>query len=476
MNNTLEIPALREADMPEREAGFWQMTGPGAVMIGMAIGSGELILWPWITAKFGADMMWAAALGVFLQLWINIEIGRWAVATGESPLTGFARISKYWVYFFLTLLFVGAFLPGWGRATGTSLKILFFGIDGPGADWFWTAVVFAIALAIVFGPKRIYASVERSIVGMVLVIVIGLLIVAFSVGTLADVGNLLSGLLNFGHITLDEEFTFHRFFGAFVFAGAGGLGNLFYAYYLRDKNIGMGARIPVLMNPLREAQTGASEIGYLFPVTEENVRRFRDWFRFVVQDSTIFFWIANTITMFLFMFGALVVLHPAGIVPQESQLVWDLAIVLEGTMGVGGRHLFLIIGIAALFSSVLAGLDGGVRLWVDLLHTNFKAAHKFAANKMYFGLALGLSAIGVVATWFFETFDISALDFFFISATLSGFAMAAYVPTILYMNLKHLPAPVRPKPLNILMVSIGAATYISFAVYTVISKVMEMMG
>ena len=470
---TLDIPALRTADLPDRDKSFWKMTGPGAVMIGMAIGSGELILWPWITAKFGTEMMWAAALGVFLQLWINIEIGRWAVATGESPLTGFARLSKWWVYFFLTLLFVGAFLPGWGRATGTSIKILFFGTDGPGADWFWTAVVFVIALAIVFGPKRIYASVERSIVFMVAVIVVGLLIVAFSVGTLGDVKNMLGGLLNFGQISLDDEFTFHRFFGAFVFAGAGGLGNLFYAYYLRDKGIGMGARIPMLLNPLREAQSGASEIGYTFPATAENLRRFREWFRFVVQDSTIFFWIANTFTMFLFMFGALVVLHPAGIVPQESQLVWDLAIVLEGTMGVGGRHLFLIIGIAALFSSVLAGLDGGVRIWVDLLHTNFKAAHRFAANKLYFGLAVGLSALGVLATWFFEAFDVSALDFFFISAVLSGFAMAAYVPIVLYMNLRHLPAPVRPKPVNILMVSIGAATYISFALYTVGAKVAE---
>ncbi len=472
---TLDIPDLRTADLPEREKSFWKMTGPGAVMIGMAIGSGELILWPWITAKFGTEMMWAAALGVFLQLWINIEIGRWAVATGESPLTGFARLSKWWVYFFLTLLFVGAFLPGWGRATGTSIKILFFGTDGPGADWFWTAVVFAIALAIVFGPKRIYASVERSIIFMVAVIVIGLLVVAFSVGTLGDVKNMLGGMLNFGRISLDDEFTFHRFFGAFVFAGAGGLGNLFYAYYLRDKGIGMGARIPMLLNPLREAQSGASEIGYRFPATAENLRRFRDWFRFVVQDSTIFFWIANTFTMFLFMFGALVVLHPAGIVPQESQLVWDLAIVLEGTMGVGGRHLFLIIGIAALFSSVLAGLDGGVRIWVDLLHTNFKAAHRFAANKLYLGLAIGLSALGVLATWFFEAFDVSALDFFFISAMLSGFAMAAYVPTVLYMNLRHLPAEVRPKPVNILMVSIGAATYISFALYTVGAKVAEFL-
>ena len=472
----LDIPSLRSADMPEREAGFWKMTGPGAVMVGMAIGSGELILWPWITAKFGAEMMWAAALGVFLQLWINIEIGRWAVATGESAFTGFARMSRFWVFFFLTLLFVGAFLPGWGRATGTSIKILFFGTDGPGPDWAWTALVFALALAIVFGPKRIYASVERSIIAMVLLIVGGLLVVAFSVGTLADVWTMLKGIVNFGQITLDEEFTFHRFFGAFVFAGAGGVGNLYYAYYLRDKGIGMGARIPVLLNPLREAQRGGSEIGYRFPATAENVSRFRAWFRFVVQDSVAYFWLANTLTMFLFMFGALVVLHPLGLVPQESQLVWDLAIVLEGTMGVGGRHLFLIIGIAALFSSVLAGLDGGVRLWVDLLHTNFPFAHRFAANKLYLGFALGLSAIGVIATWFFGAFDVSALDFFFISATIAGFSMAAYVPMVLYMNLRYLPAPVRPKPINIVMVTIGAATYISFAVYTVGSKVAEWLA
>lgn len=37
-------------------------------------------------------MIWAAVVGVFLQLWVNIEIGRWTVATGESAYTGFARL------------------------------------------------------------------------------------------------------------------------------------------------------------------------------------------------------------------------------------------------------------------------------------------------------------------------------------------------------------------------------------------------
>ncbi len=74
----IPIPPLREANLPERKLSFWRLAGPGAIMIGLAIGAGELAVWPWVTARFGAVMVWAAALGVFLQLWINIEIGRWA--------------------------------------------------------------------------------------------------------------------------------------------------------------------------------------------------------------------------------------------------------------------------------------------------------------------------------------------------------------------------------------------------------------
>ncbi len=467
----IPIPDLREADLPDREESFWKLTGPGTVMMGLAIGSGEMVLWPWITAKFGTEMMWAAALGVFLQLWINIEVGRWAVATGESAFTGFARISRFWVFFFMSLLFVGAFLPGMGRAVGTSLRILIFGVDGPGADWIWTALVYVITLLILFGPKEIYKAVEKVVGFMVVVIVVGMLIVSFSIGTLADLTNMLGGILNFGHIRLDEQFTFNRFFGAFVFAGIGGLGNLYYAYYLRDKGVGMGKRIPALVNPLREAQRGESEVGYRFANNEENGKSFRDWFQFVIVDSCVFFWIGNTFTMFLFMFGALVVLFPAGIVPEESRIIWDLALILEGVMGGWGRYLFLIVGIAAFFSSVLAGTDGAIRLWVDLLHTNIRFSHRFAANRLYLVIALIISTLAVTSTWYFETHEITVLDFFFIFAVLGGFAMAGYVPMLLYMNLKHLPPVARPKPLNIVMVSIGAVTYISFAVYTVWSKV-----
>jgi hypothetical protein len=452
------------------------LTGPGAVMVGVSIGSGELILWPWITAKFGADMAWAAALGVFLQLWINIEIGRWAIATGESAMTGFARVSRVAIYFFVTLLAIQALLPGWARATGAAFKFLFFGIDAPGADWMWTAFVFLLVALLLFGPKRIYSGVELAISAMVLVIVCGMVFVALRVGTLSDAGTLAKGALSVGTVHFDDEFTPLRFFGAVVFAGAGGFGNLFYAYYLRDKGIGMGARIPMLVNPLRGEGQRETELGYTFPDNEENRRRFRDWFSYVKQDTVLYFWLLNTFTMFLFMFGALVVLHPLAAVPAEGRLVWDLAQMLETSMGTGGRYLFLVIGMAALFSTQVTVVDGAVRMWTDVLHTNVAATRKVATGQLYFGLAIALMGIGVASTWFFDTFQVSALDFLFLNAVSNGFAMAVYVPLILYLNLKLLPPAARPKPLNIVMVGLGASVYISFALYTVGAKIASWLG
>ena len=78
----IPVPALKEAELPRPQKSLFKMIGPGIVMAGLAIGSGELIMWPWITSIVGAQLLWAAALGIFLQLWINIEVGRWAIVTG----------------------------------------------------------------------------------------------------------------------------------------------------------------------------------------------------------------------------------------------------------------------------------------------------------------------------------------------------------------------------------------------------------
>ena len=481
----LPIPSLKEADLPAREKSLVKMIGPGVVMAGLAIGSGELIMWPWITSIVGAQLLWAAAIGIFLQLWINIEIGRWSIVTGESPFTGMVRVIKTIVYVWVFMIVVGKFLPGWARETGIALRDLIFGPGHSSPPWVWTAIVFAAVAAILFGPKVIYQAVERSIMFLIVVIVVGLIYVVWEIGSKELFMAMWDGVTNVFDFpdfpvpvfaddgSIRDELSFSRFFGAVVFAGAGGLGNLYYAYYLREKGIGMGARMPTLMSAAHKHETKEMDAGYLYPETEENQKRFRDWFRYVVTDQVLFFWLLGSFTMFLFIFGALAVLHPIGLVPDRGSLVWDLASILEESMGTSGRYLFLVVGMAALFSTQLGGVDGGSRIFSDLLHTNFKFGKWFKLEQWYLILVSTTMIIGTFSVWFFEKYDIAGLDFLFISALIGGFAMAVYVPLLLYMNLTYLPKSARPGWINVFFMVIASAMYIGFAGYTIYTKVVD---
>lgn len=460
------IAPLRTADLPHRSQSFWRMTGPGAVLVGLSIGAGEIVLWPWITAKFGATMVWAAALGVFLQLWVNIEIGRWAIVTGEAPYTGFARV---WMGFIYALLFVGfvtLFLPGWARISGAALKALLFGPDGPGPDWMWTGLTFVSVALVLFGPKVMYRAVERITIGLVVFMTLGLIFVAFQVGSLDAVGEMARGLVNVGHIELDDEFPFSRFFGAVVFAGAGGAGNLWYAFYLRDKGIGMGARMPTLTNPLRGGADTETPTGYTYPDTEPNRRAFKDWLRWVVFDQTLYFWLLNSFTMFLFMFGALCVLRPLGLVPTEGRIIWDESLILGESLGGFGRYLYLVIGMAALFSTQLVAVDGGARVWAYIARSCFRFGRRVDQARLYLPFAVGFMLAGTASTWFFERYAVTGLGFIFNAALLGGFSMAMYVPLMLYLNLRYLPVSARPGPVCIAMMLVASGVYGSFAVYS----------
>ena len=420
-------------------------------------------------------MVWAAALGVFLQLWVNIEIGRWAICTGESLFYGYARLWRGFIHIFLFLSAITIFLPAWARASGSALKALLFGPQGPGPDWFWTALTFAAICAILLGPKTIYTAVERTVTLMVVIIVLGLILVAVRVGTLEHAAEMIRGLFNVGHVELDAEFPFHRFFSAVVYAGAGGFSNLYYIYYLRDKKIGMGGRFPKLMSPLRSRAKGGKQTGYIFPETTQNRRRFKQWFRYVVLDQTLYFWLLNSFTMFLFMFGALAVLHPRGIVPEESRLVWDLATMLIEVMGELGRYLFLVIGMAALFSTQLAIVDGSSRILTDMLQIDFWFAKRLTQGQLYLRIVFAIVVLGVGSTWFLDFFQVTTLGFIFNVALISGFAMAVYTPLTLYLNLRHLPRTARPGWLNICMVGIASLVYGGFALLCIWTEVVVLI-
>jgi hypothetical protein len=456
------LEAFKTEDLPERKLPFWKMAGPGAVLVGLSIGAGEIIVWPRIVAEYGASMVWAAGLGIFLQFWINMEVGRWTIATGETVYTGYSRVWRGFAPVFILLTVFSWIAPGWGRASGLALKALTVGPGGWGSDTAWTVITFAGVALILFGPKLIYQSVERTVELMVVIVTVGLVIVAAAVGSVETWQALGKGMVNVGYI--DPGMSIKTMFIALVFAGAGGTANLFYTFYLRDKHIGMGGRLPTALNPLRGRSEAIPSTGFRFEETEENKRRFRGWMDYVRKDQIAFFWILNTVTILLFILGALAVLHPKGIVPATGTLIWDEAQVLAEVWGEPGRYIFLLVGLATLFGTQLALVDGVSRSIADMVYTNFKGARKRDQSWWYLLVAAVWIVAGCLITFVMEQRGVSELGFLFNAAYIGGFAMALYVPLTLYINHRHLPRSARPGVVSTIMMAAASLIYIVFAV------------
>ena len=453
---------FKNADLPERTLSFWRMAGPGAILVGLSVGAGEIIVWPRIVAEYGPGMVWAAGVGIFLQLWINFEVGRWTVVTGETVYTGFSRVWGGFAICFILFNIMGWLAPGWGRASGLALKALLVGPDGWGSDAAWTAITFAGVSLLLFGPKMVYKSVERTVEVLVFIITLSLIVLAVAVGSSKDWIALGKGMANVGYIHPDMRLK--DFFSALVFAGAGGTANLFYTFYLRDKQIGMGARFPSLHNPLRGRVEKIPATGYRYEENERNADRFQSWWGYVKKDQILFFMGLNSLTILLFIFGALAVLHPQGIVPEKGTLIWDMANMLGIVWGGFGRILFLLVGVATLFCTQLTLVDGVARSISDIVYTNFKGAQKRDLSWWYLVVAALWIVIGCLITYVMEKKGVSDLSFLLNAAYMGGFAMAVYTPLMLYMNHRYLPKSARPSRLCTSMMIVASLVYGGFAI------------
>jgi hypothetical protein len=87
---TKHLPGVSVRDVPEPPRSVWRVIGPGVVAAGVGLASGEFILWPYIASQVGLVFLWAAAIGIGTQWFINMEIERYTLATGETALTGFS--------------------------------------------------------------------------------------------------------------------------------------------------------------------------------------------------------------------------------------------------------------------------------------------------------------------------------------------------------------------------------------------------
>jgi len=445
-----ELPSFGARPLPEFP-GWRAMLGPGVIWMALAQGSGELIWWPRLVAKYGVGFLFLIVPACLLQFPLNYAIGRYTLLTGESIWQGFIRLNRWfalglWVLMTVHFFWFGAFVtagstgvaalwdfpPGWSQSEKTLL-------------WSWVMVLILFP-ALLVSPTA-YRLIERFMLGVAVITVVGLVISCMQPVVRAAVPTFVRGLLSpqfppFAELPRPwDGRDATPLLTAITFAGLGGFWTLFYSYWLREKGAGMAAHIGRITSPLTGKPETIPLAGYL-PVAGSGVyKRWRRWRLYLCVDSLVGI-VGNALTTLLTCLLAFALLYPQGLVPEEWELVVHQMRFFEVSWGSAGKILFALVAAAFLGDTWMATLDATSRVHTDFALTYFPKARRYHPRAWYYGVATGLTVITVVTMHF-----ASPATLILLTAVLGFLGTVIFTGALLWLHYRWLP-PLLPEPVR----------------------------
>lgn len=246
--------------------------------------------------------------------------------------------------------------------------------------------------------------------------------------------------------------------GAFAgYAGGGGLGNSTYSNYVRDKGWGMGSHVGAIPSAFGGANVTLSHLGTVFPLTEENMKRWKAWWKYILTDQVLI-WAPGC-----FMGMALPALLSLQFSPYSEmfheidRLSWAQATIMaDGMRNAPGisdsvRSILwvatLIVGLLVLLPSQMSIVEDVCRRWTDIIWSSNRRVRETMQpsdiKKVYYTIfALYVTWTFLCATLFLfmKTPRVMVL----VIANLNNVALGTTAFIILWNNCRLLPKPLRP--------------------------------
>src|SRR5262245_33816338 len=127
--------ALPADAIQEPPASLWtalRQIGPGIVLAGSIVGSGELLLTTSLGAKHGFMFLWLILFSCVIKVFLQVELGRYAISSAKPTLgaineLGGPRIGAQWIlWWWLIMMLVTYFQLGAMTGTvGQSMNLAF---------------------------------------------------------------------------------------------------------------------------------------------------------------------------------------------------------------------------------------------------------------------------------------------------------------------------------------------------------------
>ncbi|REK09446.1 MAG: transmembrane Mn(2+) transporter [Planctomycetota bacterium] len=127
-------PATGVLAPPSTLVGILRRLGPGLIIAGSIVGSGELIATTKTGAQAGITLLWLIIIGCVIKVFVQIELGRYTITHGETTLAALdqvpgPRLKVNWIIWFWLLMMVigfgqlGGIVGGVGQAAAIAIPI-----------------------------------------------------------------------------------------------------------------------------------------------------------------------------------------------------------------------------------------------------------------------------------------------------------------------------------------------------------------
>lgn len=395
---------------------FFRKLGPGLIFAGAAIGVSHLVQSTRAGADFGMGLLWAL-LAINIIKYPFFQFGmRYASATQEDLLEGYAKMGKWVLIFYFILSFATMF------TIQTAVTIVTAGIAASifenGSLVLWTTLITSLSFFILLlGRYKILDKAMKYIVLALAICTVAAVIIAFS---------------NFGHqLSWEPHFPKETTGIAFLIAFMGWM----------------------------PAPLDISIWQSMWTVEKQKLSKSIN-----KKDSFFDFNVGYLTTIFLgigfLLLGALVMYNKGeGFSGNATQFANQLIAMYQKSLG---NWATLLVGIAALitmFSTTLTTLDGSPRVMNKTSSLLFK--EKYKGNYTYWLLLL---AIGTLVIFFFFLSEMALLIEI---ATVLSFLTAPFYAIISYVLLtgKHTPKEAQPGVFMKALSIIGIIALVLFSIY-----------
>lgn len=445
-----------------------KLIGPSFIILGVGLGSGELILWPYLSSNFGLGIIWAAVLGITFQFFINMEIERYTLATGESVFVGLTRkFGKGMPYWFIATTLLPWMWPG---IIASSATVFAAGLGIPYSKYIGMFLLLFLGGLYSLG-KVVYKTQEKVQKAIILLGVPFVFLVTLFFVKPVDVEALSLGLAGFGegYWLLPQALPIATFLSALAYAGAGGNLNLAQSLYIKEKGYGMAQYAGQITNIFSGKKNAIRLEGATYYESTKNVRNFDTWWRRINIEHGIVFWFTGVVTMVLLSVLAYTTVYGnPNVVTSITFVVLEGNVIAQQTIPALGTFFLLMAGVM-LFGTQFSVYGSNARIASENLVITNKS--KFTTDKLpHFFYAFLWTQI-IAGSFILYAGFIEPLALVVTGGVLNAVSMFIYTGLILWLNKTALPKTAQPTLPRTVFVFLAFLFYGGFSFFTLVQTI-----